>query len=211
MGQYHMLVNLDKREFIYSHQLGDGLKAWEQFASGPGGVMSAAVYLMVAPTPRGGGDFEAGPYMGRWHGDRVVWVGDYAEKDDFAPVVVEELQDDVRTVKAIEIHADMVYTLCPTDEEDREGVVSWATEVLAGEDRHNQADLAQRILAAVEAGIWFTNITPQVREVMAGELAFMTYEPTEWGTVSRKETNSSRMTTAMRPDAIIPLPSEEGT
>ena len=36
MGQYHPIVNLDRREFIDPHQLDVGLKAWEQLAAFPG-------------------------------------------------------------------------------------------------------------------------------------------------------------------------------
>lgn len=183
MGQYHMLVNLDKREYIYSHQLGDGLKAWEQFASGPGGVASAAVYLMVCPDPRGGGDFKPGEYMGRWHGDWVTWVGDYAEKDDFdASVYVGD------NGEAITVHADIVYPLCIEDEDERQAQIEFSQEILEDTDRPEAFhDAAARILKALKAGIYFTNITPQVREVMEGELEFWEYYTTEYGTVSRRE------------------------
>ena len=30
MGQYHILVNLTKKEFVYPHQIGNGLKLLEQ-------------------------------------------------------------------------------------------------------------------------------------------------------------------------------------
>jgi hypothetical protein len=205
MGQYHMLVNLDKREFIYSHELGDGLKAWEQFASGPGGVMSAAIYLMVAPEPRGGGDFDAGPYMGRWHGDRVTWVGDYAEKDDFDPVSYGD----------VTVYPDIIYALCSTDEADRLAQLGHSREVLADQSRGEVwHDAARRIIEAGEAGLWFTNITPEVREAMTPELeSFMDYSTTEYGSITRKERTPEgdlRMTTAMRPDMIVGLPDAAG-
>lgn len=82
MSQYHYLCNFDKKEFVHPHKLGDGLKAREQVASGPGGIGSAMIYLMVCPEPRGGGDFNPNDVMGRWHGDRVAIIGDYAEKGD---------------------------------------------------------------------------------------------------------------------------------
>ena len=86
MGQYHFLCNLDKKEFVNPHRLGDGLKVWEQCASGPGGIGSACVALLACPTPRGGGDLERCEAYGRWHGDRVALVGDYAENSDLPPV-----------------------------------------------------------------------------------------------------------------------------
>lgn len=81
MGQYHIWVNLNKREYIDPHKLGSGLKAWEQMANP--GIGRALVVLMTCPEPRGGGDLEEHEYVGRWHGDHVVMVGDYAEADDF--------------------------------------------------------------------------------------------------------------------------------
>jgi hypothetical protein len=43
MGQYHVVVNLTKREFIHPHKLGSGLKLWEQIASGANGGTGAAL------------------------------------------------------------------------------------------------------------------------------------------------------------------------
>lgn len=199
MGQYHLLVNLDKREYIYSHQLGDGLKAWEQFASGPGGVMSAAIYLMVCPTPRGGGDFDAGPnntMMGRWHGDYVTWVGDYAEKDDFDSIVHD----------GVAIHPDIIYALCAKDEDDRQSQIEHSTEILADESRpEHWKDAARRILKAAEAGLWFTNITPQVRAAMEPEMeGFIEYVETDYGSIARQDPRQEdRGKAAMKPDMVI--------
>jgi len=103
MGQYHYLVNLDKFEYVHPHQLGDGLKLWEQAASCYG-TCSAACILLAAPEARGGGDFdtdypEAQEVVGRWHGDRVAWVGDYAEEYDLPE----------------EDHAETIYARCDDD------------------------------------------------------------------------------------------------
>ena len=81
MGQYHYTVNLDKKEFLHPHKLGDGLKLVEQINS-QAGTMAALMLLLAAPEPRGGGDAEAHPMLGRWHGDRIAVVGDYAEDSD---------------------------------------------------------------------------------------------------------------------------------
>jgi hypothetical protein len=93
MGQYHVITNLDKRERLGPWSL--GAKASEQAANQVGPL--AMFYLMVCPEARGGGDFFVeGPYMGRWHGDRVVVLGDYAEDGDFdtgGPVAASELWD----------------------------------------------------------------------------------------------------------------------
>lgn len=110
MGQYWMPVNLDKKEYIHPHKLGSGLKLWEQLASD--GVGQALIILTAAQRERrGGGDLDMeenwhgpernfpehdcspGPMpenypsiaartIGRWAGDRIAIVGDYAEDSD---------------------------------------------------------------------------------------------------------------------------------
>ena len=85
MGQYHYLVNLDKKQVVHPHHIGNGLKLWEQI----GGCTSTAtvlVMLLAASSKnggRGGGDFHAKhPLVGSWAGDRIAFVGDYAEPTD---------------------------------------------------------------------------------------------------------------------------------
>ena len=83
MGQYWKPVNLDKKEFLHAHALGDGLKLCEIAFSSNG--VAAALVMLLAPLPerRGGGDPESHPLLGRWAGDRIVMVGDYSESADF--------------------------------------------------------------------------------------------------------------------------------
>jgi hypothetical protein len=87
MGQYYRLVNLDKKEFVNPRKLGIGLKAWEILANHPG-IGAAMIVLCIShPEPRGGGDLNmtselAQRVIGRWAGDRVTLVGDYAEAGD---------------------------------------------------------------------------------------------------------------------------------
>lgn len=107
MGQYHLTVNLDKREFLDPHKLGDGLKLSEQASSACGTAAALMVLLACSGYNRGGGDvcpvqrvqIEPGvwalrpvddpelearmrAYVGRWAGDRIAVVGDYAEDTD---------------------------------------------------------------------------------------------------------------------------------
>lgn len=107
MGQYWKAVNLDKHEYIYPHRLGAGANLGEQLDTHVG---SALVILTAAMRERrGGGDFDLdsnyhGPErtdahsgsapvnaeynaiahrtIGRWAGDRIAIVGDYAMDED---------------------------------------------------------------------------------------------------------------------------------
>lgn len=85
MGQYHLLVNLDKRQFVHPHRIGNGLKLQEQ-VNWQYSTATALVMLLAASSQRGGrggGDFHADhPLVGAWAGDRVAFIGDYAEPDD---------------------------------------------------------------------------------------------------------------------------------
>ena len=107
MGQYWKAVNLDKHEYVHPHRLGAGAKIGEQLRSHVG---SALIILTAALREhRGGGDFDLdtnyyGPErtaemggsapvnaaynaiarrtIGRWAGDRIAIVGNYAEDSD---------------------------------------------------------------------------------------------------------------------------------
>jgi hypothetical protein len=82
MGQYHMLVNYDKREFVHPHNIGLGLKQWEHIGF-EGGTLSDALYILTMTSPRrGGGDLPETSVSGRWAGDRCFVLGDYTEDDD---------------------------------------------------------------------------------------------------------------------------------
>jgi hypothetical protein len=125
MGQYHMVVNLTKNEYITPHKLGAGLKLWEQLANHPGTGAALIILLAALPTVRGGGDFDInenwhgpertfpehstipGPMpngyeavaartIGRWVGDKIAIVGDYAERSDLPP----------------RFHAESIYNRC---------------------------------------------------------------------------------------------------
>ena len=86
-GQYHKVCNLTKKEFINPHVLGCGLKWIEQIGTFPG-TGAALLILLGCPESRGGGDItgegdgDVDKVAGRWHGDRVALVGDYAENGD---------------------------------------------------------------------------------------------------------------------------------
>ncbi len=97
MGQYHYLVNLDKKQVIQPCQIGNGMKLQEQI----GWAYSTAtvlVMLLAASNKHGGrgsGDFYVNhPLVGSWAGDRIAFVGDYAASTDLpgldAPLIYEQ-------------------------------------------------------------------------------------------------------------------------
>lgn len=88
MGQYHLVANIDKREFIHPHRFGDGLKLLE-FGCSAEGTMTGLAVLLAASNGRGGGDLntddtapEFAEFVGRWVGDRLAIIGDYFEEGD---------------------------------------------------------------------------------------------------------------------------------
>jgi hypothetical protein len=98
MGQYHYIVNLDKRDFIHPHGFGNGLKLCEQIYSHPS-TGQALLILLAVSNGRGGGDLgtETGAdIIGRWGADRIAMVGDYGEISDLPA----------------EFNADTIYERC---------------------------------------------------------------------------------------------------
>ena len=83
MGQYHVLYNTDKKEYVHAHRIDNGLKLLEQV--GFEKSTATALFLLVANSNgRGGGDANDHELIGRWAGDRIVVQGDYAEEGDQA-------------------------------------------------------------------------------------------------------------------------------
>jgi hypothetical protein len=82
MGQYHVLVNYDKKEIVHPYGLGLGAKQVEQLGAFKG-TIADAMYLLVMTSPNaGGGDLPMTSVSGRWAGDRVMIVGDYTQDSD---------------------------------------------------------------------------------------------------------------------------------
>ena len=76
MGQYHMVYNIDKKEYFRDEML----KLAEQIGRR---TSTTALFMLVANSNgRGGGDFRDHDLIGTWAGDRIVVQGDYAEPGD---------------------------------------------------------------------------------------------------------------------------------
>lgn len=77
MGQYFLVVNIDKWEYLHPHAFGDGLKLLE-FGSSGSGTMCGLAILLQSSTEQGGGNLHSdSPMVGHWAGDRIVIAGDY--------------------------------------------------------------------------------------------------------------------------------------
>jgi hypothetical protein len=66
MGQYYKPVSVEKRQYVYSHDYNNGLKLMEH--SWIGNDFVGVVEDLIAEG-------------GAWHGDRIVWAGDYADEE----------------------------------------------------------------------------------------------------------------------------------
>ena len=97
MGQYYLLVNLDKREYLETHVFNDGSKLME-FGQSAGGVLLGLTILLVNGNGRGGGDIcSDDPIIGSWAGDRIVFTGDYADPRKFLTEQdIKDFQDKYR-------------------------------------------------------------------------------------------------------------------
>jgi len=83
MGQYYLIVNIDKKEYIHPHKFGDGLKLLE-FGASSCGTMTGLAILLADGNGRGGGDLRSDhTIIGSWAGDRIVVAGDYADEGKF--------------------------------------------------------------------------------------------------------------------------------
>ena len=92
MGQYFIVVNLDKKQFIHPHKFGDGLKLLEFGCSGCG-TLTALTLLLRQSTDGGGGDYSGdNEFVGSWAGNKITIVGDYDESKLFEKAF-EEYED----------------------------------------------------------------------------------------------------------------------
>ena len=80
MGQYFLVVNTTKQEFLHPHKFGEGLKFME-FTTGNFGVMHGLAHLLAQSSD--GVAIDDPEITGRWIGDNVVIVGDYDDSGIF--------------------------------------------------------------------------------------------------------------------------------
>ena len=90
MGQYYIVVNVDRKEYLDPLKFNDGLKLLE-ITGGRSFTLSALALLLADGNGRGGGDFpcssssvpDVSEWIGRWVGNRIVVAGDYADDCKF--------------------------------------------------------------------------------------------------------------------------------
>lgn len=187
MGQYWKLINLDRREFVTPHRLGHGAKLWEHLANHPSSGSAMIILCAAMPEARGGGDFDLGKNwhgpertfpehntgpgpmpedyeavarrtIGRWAGDRIALIGDYALPDDLDP-------DD---------HADLPYRLAAVADptEVARELQERADMAADGDGHYMERSAAEWAALAVKVSQVepFTDISDDVCRVIAHEL-----------------------------------------
>ena len=101
MGQYYLVVNISKKQFLDPHKCGEGLKLME-FACGAQGTLAALAILLADGNNRGGGDLHSdNEIIGSWAGDRIVIAGDYADEGRFTDDPDQTLYAAVRGYRRI--------------------------------------------------------------------------------------------------------------
>jgi len=84
MGQYFLIANLTKKEYLNPLKLQSGLKLWEITVNKAPRVLPL---LLRKSSSGGGGDIQKDyKSAGRWAGDRIVVIGDYDESELFEKV-----------------------------------------------------------------------------------------------------------------------------
>ena len=93
MGQYYLVVNKTKKEFLDPHSFGHGAKLME-FVSDDKGMLQALAILLADGNGRGGGDLSSNnPLIGSWSGDEITIVGDYADNGLYN--IADETYEDI--------------------------------------------------------------------------------------------------------------------
>jgi len=123
MGQYHIIVNIDKNEFLDPVKFGDDQKILA-FGQSRNGTLLALTALLAESNGRGGGDIcSDDPLIGSWAGDRIMISGDYADTQPFLTdreiksyrkkAIKEALAEgDTRYVKNLETNEINLYMIC---------------------------------------------------------------------------------------------------
>lgn len=103
MGQYFLVANLNKLEYIHPHQFDDGAKL-QEFSSSSMGTMTALALLLRRSDDCSGWPFDQRVdglrRIGSWAGDRIVIIGD-GDQSGFYADVKERYTDISLEVRAV--------------------------------------------------------------------------------------------------------------
>jgi hypothetical protein len=113
MGQSYIIINIDKSEYIDPLLLEDGTKLKEIVLNG---TALQTLGVLLADPGTDWQDRSSNPMVGRWQGDRVVVVGDYATAGKYLPDGWREARDGLyRHEKDPGPTAYVWYQKCATD------------------------------------------------------------------------------------------------
>lgn len=82
MGQYYYPINIDRKEYVYSHDYGNGLKLMEHSWIGNNFVGTVMNLLRKG---------------GNWFKNHIVWSGDYADNEPGTEKNLQSIMDDEGT------------------------------------------------------------------------------------------------------------------
>lgn len=103
MGQYHLIANLNKREYLNPQDFDDGLKLWE-FNTGK--TVIALTALLASSNQQAGGDFSVNSkIIGSWAGDSIAIIGDYQKPERLNGLTYNIVESDFENIgeKIIEV------------------------------------------------------------------------------------------------------------
>jgi len=145
MGQYYLIVNLDKQQFLHPHKFGSGMKLTE-FSGDYQSVMQGLAILLADGNNRGGGDLNSeDPIIGSWAGDRIVISGDYADVGKFV--------DDSWIVPMVSLDDLNVFTFADKSFEDlSDKIIQVIAEAEGSYNRMSKLDLSDPGFRRVEDG-----------------------------------------------------------
>ncbi len=81
MGQYFKVVNKTKKEYLSPYTFGNGAKMWEIVSSGKGVLQGLGLLLAEGHYIDGDETPTHKSLIGRWVGDSITMVGDYAKSE----------------------------------------------------------------------------------------------------------------------------------
>lgn len=143
MGQYYVIANITKHEFIDPYAFGSGVKLME-FGMDGQSAMSGLAVLLASSNGMGGGDLHLPVTSkfthvpGRWAGDRIVIAGDYDDVPDSPGYMVytrcgeaSALEELANTVEPTGLFVDISYEVlgCLLEDEGfKSGFLDISTE-----------------------------------------------------------------------------------